>query len=315
MNASTWMAAVVACAVAADGAGAAGPGAKGDGAPRAANRLIYVPTAGTSTDGPTPYSEKFDAYAAGSGIAGQGGWEIWYTGGGDANVVGPTPPAAASAPNKLRLVTGSDVVQRFTIDGGQWVFRVKTYVPSSAPPGIGGAVIFLNQYGGPQPDNWSVQLHMNETTFYPGSQQVPYMIESQWDGGVLPLVLDQWIEVRSEIDLDNDQVTHFYNNQQLGLPHLWTDNNFASGPGITSIAALDLWSSGTNEMYFDDISLIEVAACYPDCNGVGGLTIADFGCFQTRFVAGDPYADCNGVGGLTIADFGCFQTRFVAGCP
>ncbi len=56
-------------------------------------------------------------------------------------------------------------------------------------------------------------------------------------------------------------------------------------------------------------------ACYPDCNGVGGLTIADFGCFQTRFVAGDPYADCNGVGGLTIADFACFQTKFVARCP
>ncbi len=55
--------------------------------------------------------------------------------------------------------------------------------------------------------------------------------------------------------------------------------------------------------------------CYPDCNGVGGLTIADFGCFQTAFVAGDPYADCNGVGGLTIADFACFQTAFVAGCP
>jgi hypothetical protein len=60
---------------------------------------------------------------------------------------------------------------------------------------------------------------------------------------------------------------------------------------------------------------IHVDACYPDCNGVGGLTIADFGCFQTRFVAGEPYADCNGVGGLTIADFGCFQTAFVGGCP
>ncbi len=56
-------------------------------------------------------------------------------------------------------------------------------------------------------------------------------------------------------------------------------------------------------------------ACYPDCNGVGGLTIADFACFQTKFVAGDPYADCNGVGGLTIADFACFQTKFVQGCP
>jgi hypothetical protein len=55
--------------------------------------------------------------------------------------------------------------------------------------------------------------------------------------------------------------------------------------------------------------------CYPDCNGDSALTVADFGCFQTRFVAADPYADCNGDSALTVADFGCFQTKFVAGCP
>ena len=55
--------------------------------------------------------------------------------------------------------------------------------------------------------------------------------------------------------------------------------------------------------------------CYPDCNTDGALTVADFGCFQSRFVAGDPYADCNADGTLNVADFGCFQTRFVAGCP
>ena len=55
--------------------------------------------------------------------------------------------------------------------------------------------------------------------------------------------------------------------------------------------------------------------CYPDCNADGVLTVADFGCFQTKFVIGDPYADCNGDGLRTVADFGCFQTRFVVGCP
>ncbi len=54
--------------------------------------------------------------------------------------------------------------------------------------------------------------------------------------------------------------------------------------------------------------------CYPDCNTDGLLTIADFGCFQTKFVLADPYADCNASGTLTIADFGCYQTRFVLGC-
>ncbi len=57
------------------------------------------------------------------------------------------------------------------------------------------------------------------------------------------------------------------------------------------------------------------APCYPDCNESGNLTIADFTCFQARFVAGDPYADCNQSGALTIADFICFQAEYVAGCP
>ena len=55
--------------------------------------------------------------------------------------------------------------------------------------------------------------------------------------------------------------------------------------------------------------------CYPDCNVDGSLTVGDFGCFQTKFVAADPYADCNADGSFTVADFGCFQTEFVAGCP
>jgi hypothetical protein len=56
-------------------------------------------------------------------------------------------------------------------------------------------------------------------------------------------------------------------------------------------------------------------ACYPDCNASGSLTIADFGCFQSKFASGDPYADCNASGSLTIADFGCFQSKFAGGCP
>jgi hypothetical protein len=55
--------------------------------------------------------------------------------------------------------------------------------------------------------------------------------------------------------------------------------------------------------------------CYADCNNSASLTIADFGCFQSRFASGDPYADCNNSSTLTIADFACFQAAFAAGCP
>lgn len=50
--------------------------------------------------------------------------------------------------------------------------------------------------------------------------------------------------------------------------------------------------------------------CYGDCNLDGIETVADFGCFQTMFAAGNMYADCNGSGTLTISDFGCFQSCF-----
>jgi hypothetical protein len=56
-------------------------------------------------------------------------------------------------------------------------------------------------------------------------------------------------------------------------------------------------------------------SCYPDCNQSGNLTIADFGCFQAAFSAGNTYADCNNSQSLTIADFGCFQAAFSKGCP
>jgi hypothetical protein len=56
-------------------------------------------------------------------------------------------------------------------------------------------------------------------------------------------------------------------------------------------------------------------ACVADCNADGALTVADFGCFQTKFVLADPYADCNQDGLHTVADFECFQMKFVVGCP
>ncbi len=56
-------------------------------------------------------------------------------------------------------------------------------------------------------------------------------------------------------------------------------------------------------------------ACYPDCNQSLSLSVADFICYQTAFIAGNPYADCNADTALTIGDFICFQSSFVTGCP
>ncbi|MFM9995139.1 MAG: TIGR03790 family protein [Phycisphaerales bacterium] len=57
------------------------------------------------------------------------------------------------------------------------------------------------------------------------------------------------------------------------------------------------------------------AACPPDFNGDGQLSVADFGAFQTGYVLADPRADFNGDCALSVGDFGAFQTAYVLGCP
>jgi hypothetical protein len=85
----------------------------------------------------------------------------------------------------------------------------------------------------------------------------------------------------------------------------------ARGPSL--FVGGDFGSAGGTRS--DHIAEWRDCSCYADCNASGALTVADFGCFQTRFAAADPWADCNADAALTVADFGCFQTEFVAGCP
>jgi hypothetical protein len=66
----------------------------------------------------------------------------------------------------------------------------------------------------------------------------------------------------------------------------------------------------------DAVQYVEaVLGCPADYNRDGGLSIADFGAFQTGFVLGEARADFSGDCTLSVADFGAFQTAFVLGCP
>ncbi len=100
----------------------------------------------------------------------------------------------------------------------------------------------------------------------------------------------------------------------------WIGGSYVAPPG-TPLYPEPLFLNGTN--FADggwrhgfETYVIEGSPCYPDCNNSGGLSIADFICFQAEYVAGNlAYADCNNSGGLSIADFICFQAEYVAGCP
>lgn len=87
----------------------------------------------------------------------------------------------------------------------------------------------------------------------------------------------------------------------------------SGGPAILQV---DIVSAAPTpgHIVVDDLQCTPSIGNYADCNYDGMVTVADFGCFQTRWLQGDLYADCNGSGTLTIHDFGCFQTCFVMTC-
>ncbi len=107
---------------------------------------------------------------------------------------------------------------------------------------------------------------------------------------------------------------------QVGVSQFWPSNAefawAAASDGMHGVYLVGSTQGSLAGPYLgnDDIFVARFG-CYPDCNNDGAVNVADFGCFQTRYVLHVPYADCTQDCQLTVADFGCFQTAFVAGCP
>jgi hypothetical protein len=250
--------------------------------------------------------DTFDTYEPGAVLDVVGGWESWCEDGVDAKV---SAEQFLSPPHSLKIEYdglnqyGTDVVKPFLYTNGRHTFSIWTYVPSTA---IGsGYVVMLNEYCLPE-NNWSLIVEFDATAG----------IVRDDGGDQLPLIKDQWVEFRAEIDLDKDTLTHFYNGVPLSEGLVWSSNVLPAG--VPELAVLDLFSLDITEMYFDN-SLIESEfpgkTCIGDFNKDGVLNILDFVAYQNAFVAKDPAADCDANGLFNILDFICYQTHFQAGCP
>ena len=128
-------------------------------------------------------------------------------------------------------------------DSGIWYYTAWQYIPTD----FAGESYFilLNQYDDAgTTTNWSTQVNFNGT--------LDQVVNDGPAGGVLPLVRGQWMEIRVEIDLDND-VQRFYYGGDLLYEVTWTDG--VSGGGILNIGAVDLFANGASAVYYDDLSL------------------------------------------------------------
>jgi len=185
------------------------------------------------------FSEDFDAYATGTSMHGVNGWKGWDNN--PAATAFTSDAQAQSAPNSVAIGPTSDLVHEFFgYTTGAWVVRIMQYIPSST---IGQQYfLLLNEYNDGGPYNWSTQIQ-----FLDG-----LLVINDGDGTSTPIIANQWIEIRVEIDLDANSQTIYYDGALLAVSS-WTEG--ITGGGSLNIGAVDLFSNGATEIYYDDFSI------------------------------------------------------------
>lgn len=231
---------------------------------------------------PTNWHEDFDAYAIGSQAVGQGGWEEWSAGAGAL----VSNAQARGVGNSIEVLGATDLVHQYSgYTAGKWVYRAWQFVPT----GTTGSSYFimLNDYAYPSgPYSWSMQLLFNAAA---GTV-------SQRCGGAatitMPLVMNQWSEIKVVLDLDQDWVQIYYNgalfddpavanHATLGGGYRWSlGDGGTNTTGLVNLAALDLFANNASAVYYDDLSLtpFEFETIGHGC--AGSMAAAQLTCLQ-----------------------------------
>jgi len=210
------------------------------------------------------WSDNFDSYENGQYLNGDpedGGWHGW-AGDPDVGAYVVADPFL-SEPHSVELMDMEDLVHQFEgIDSGQWTFTTWQYIPSEMT-GL-AYFIMLNTYEDAGPHHWSTQISFSTDT---GE------VTSEPELEILPLITDEWVELRVEIDLDADIQAIYYDGDLL-VEKVWS-SGVSAPPGLTEIQCVDLWSNGASMHYYDDFSLVGPPIAGPDLDCAGSLSWID----------------------------------------
>ena len=191
------------------------------------------------------FFDNFDSYATGSTICGQGGWECW-----DLNPAADTTVTSAQSfnpPNSLLIAGAADIVHSFAgVTSGVWHARAVVYIPSTHSGE--SFFILLNQYAPGGPYNWSAQVVFCRVNCVTGGA-IPGFVSSLGGSdvggtGTIPLILDQWVEIRAQINLSTNTYQLFYGGVMF-------ENSQWTVTGAMQLQTMDLFSNGANESYMD----------------------------------------------------------------
>ncbi len=221
--------------------------------------VIGMIAAAANAQNTAPWSEDWEGFNVGvDAVCGNGGWECWdEVPSVDADIVASPVHGGTRA---VAIADTSDVIAVFKTNGtpnitdGKWELIAWVYVPDEtvAPIQNSGFVV-QNQYSHNDPGNvyWSVQLRFNNVT---------NLVLSEFDGATLPLIENEWVRIRVEIDLTTDMDPQgwqrcWYGDNQI-YEKTWNCGVGACNPNPDhKFASIDLWAASTPTVYYDDLSL------------------------------------------------------------
>lgn len=196
-------------------------------------------------------SLMFDEYAPGTAMHGVDGWRGWDND--PASGAATSALFAHSGTNSLAIrgsASGatSDLVREYNLTSGQWQFTAWQYIPSGATGDT--YFILMDRYKAKVNGNkdhgdkhWATQIRFDLAN---------NLVQDTLFGtfGSLPVVRDQWVPIRVDIDLDANSQAIWYNDQHL-TTLAW--NRYAGG--TMKLQALDLFGSTTSTVYYDDVGV------------------------------------------------------------
>jgi len=210
-----------------------------------------------------PFSDDMEAYTVGQPLTTQSTeWEPWcFPTGPD----GAISNAFAHSGTKSYYETfadgtSDDTVHPIVATSGCW--EVSTWVYHNSADATQGPTWFivLNTYGDQSEacggtNNWSCQVVMDSAL---GTvTDLNFGANAGGTHSTQSLVYDAWVQVRLDVDLDNDLASVYYNGLPVHTNYVWTEG--ASGAGQLAMEALDLYIQN-GAIYWDDV-VVEGGAC------------------------------------------------------
>ncbi len=218
----------------------------------------YLQPIKTSTD--IVWEDNFDSYTLGP-LHGQGGWEAWDNNPDTTAYV--TDDQSRSPSNSAEIAwfdgVSADIVYQFSgVSSGQWTLTVWQYVPSDMTGNSYYLLLDQYEHGGTQ--SWSLQLEV--------SAQKGTILDFDDPDTSLPLITDQWVEIRVEIDFEAYIQTVYYNDDELLSKSWGTAKN---------LGCIDLYAdqAESSSVYYDDFTLEGEVAADPDLSCEGTISWAN----------------------------------------